>query len=97
MSLTEQCYKRWSKLPAGSSYILQWSRRLIGRSLSYFNEGDLELPVDELGHLNEEGRLVGVMFDDVVVHVDENPGKETILNLYEDIKLGQSSPSLPNI
>lgn len=46
---------------------------MSGCRLSYFNKGDLELTADDLGHLNEEGRLVGVVFDDVVVHVDENP------------------------
>lgn len=43
--------------------------------LSYFNEGDLELAGGHLGHLDEERRLVAVVFDDVVVHVDENPGE----------------------
>lgn len=40
---------------------------------SYFNESDLELTGDHLGHLNEESRLVGVVFNDVVIHVDEDP------------------------
>lgn len=43
--------------------------------LSYFNEGDLELAGGHLGHLDEESRLVAVVFDDVVVHVDEDPGE----------------------
>lgn len=43
--------------------------------LSYFNEGDLEMAGGHLGHLDEESRLVAVVFDDVVVHVDENPGE----------------------
>lgn len=46
---------------------------LMGCRLSYFNESDLDLTSDGRGHLDEEGRLVGVVFDDVVVHVDENP------------------------
>lgn len=50
----------------------------MGRRLSYFDEGDLELTAADLGHLDEEGRLVGVVFDDVVVHVDENPEEKTI-------------------
>lgn len=58
-------------------YVLQWSRRLIGSWASYFDESDLELAGDDLGHLDEERRLVGVVFDDVVVHVDENPGDKT--------------------
>ena len=40
---------------------------------SYFSESDLELAGDRLGYLDEEGRLVGVVFNDVVVHVDEDP------------------------
>lgn len=52
-------------------HVLHWW--LTGCWLSYFNESDLELAVGGLGHLNEEGRLVGVVFDDVVVHVNENP------------------------
>jgi len=72
-------------------YILQWSRRLTGCLLSYFNEGDLELAVDDLGHLNEEGRLVGVMLDDVVVHVDENPS----LALFVDFPNGVFLHTVP--
>lgn len=48
----------------------------MGCWFSYFNESDLELAAGDLGHLDEEGRLVGVVFDDVVVHVDENPEEE---------------------
>ena len=46
-----------------------------GSRPSYFNESDLELTASDLGHLDEEGRLIGVVFDDVVVHVDENPAE----------------------
>lgn len=46
-------------------------------SFSYFSESDLELTGDHFRHVDEEGRLVGVMFDDVVVHVDENAEGET--------------------
>lgn len=44
---------------------------------SYFNQSDLDLTGDRLGHLNEEGGLVGVVFHNVVVHVDENPAEIT--------------------
>lgn len=47
----------------------------VGRSLSYFHQSDLEVTVGRLGHLDEERRLVGVVFDDVVVHVDKNPAR----------------------
>lgn len=50
---------------------------LIGCRLSYFNENDLEPTSDGLRNLNQEGRLVGVVFDNVVVHVDENPEEKT--------------------
>lgn len=71
--LLRQCFQRWlaavlscpSVEPAGDG---------TGR-LSYFNEGDLELAGGHLGHLDEESRLVAVVFDDVVVHVDEDPGE----------------------
>lgn len=53
------------------------SIRLIGCWLSYFNENDLEPTSDGLRNLNQEGRLVGVVFDDVVVHVDKNPEEKT--------------------
>lgn len=39
---------------------------------SYFDQSELDEP-GSLGHLDEEGRLVGVVFDNGVVHVDENP------------------------
>lgn len=42
---------------------------------SYFNQSDLVLTSNHLQHLDEEGRLVGVVFNDVVVHVDENAEK----------------------
>lgn len=59
-------------------YILQWSR--FGNWFSYFNESDLKLTAGDLGHLNEEGRLVCVVFNDVIVHVDEDPERETSKN-----------------
>lgn len=42
---------------------------------SYFNESDLQVAGGCLGHLHQESRLVGVVFHDVVVHVDEDPGE----------------------
>lgn len=78
LSLIRQCFERWFRLAAVICYILQWW--LIGCCLSYFNESDLELAANNLGHLNEEGWLVGVVFDDVVVHVDVNPEEKTNKN-----------------
>lgn len=46
-------------------------------SSSYFNKRDLELTGEHLRHLDEEGQLIGVVFNDVVVHVNENPEENT--------------------
>lgn len=42
----------------------------------------MELAGDKLGYLNEEGRLVGVVFNDVVVHVDKDPAGNTRIKCY---------------
>lgn len=56
------------KLAAVCFSVLQWPH-------SYFNESDLQVAGGCLGHLHQESRLVGVVFHDVVVHVDEDPGE----------------------
>ena len=38
-------------------------------------EGDLDLAV-ELPHVQQEGDMVAVMLNDVVVHVDQDSGRE---------------------
>lgn len=42
-------------------------------TFSYFDESDLELTRGHLGHVDQESRVVGVVFDDVVIHIDEDP------------------------
>lgn len=51
--------------------------RVGGWFFSYFNKGNLELTVAQLGNLDEECWLVGVVLDDVVIHVDKDPVGET--------------------
>lgn len=45
---------------------------------SYFNESDLQVARGRLGHLYQESRLVGVVFHDVVIHVDEDPEEKNV-------------------
>ena len=44
---------------------------------SYFDQSELDEP-RSFGHLDEEGRLVGVVFDNGVIHVDKNPVKKKV-------------------
>lgn len=49
-----------------------WRSALGMLASSYFNESDLELTADHLRHIDEESGLVGIVFDNDVVHVDVN-------------------------